>query len=75
MLTPTDIVDKGNIITYDSGRRMHEFYADTWRLPPKERARVRSKTFEGIAEAMADQWGDYILSEHARKDMKLKGGI
>ena len=24
-------------------------------------AKVRSKTFEGIAEAMAEQWGDYIM--------------
>lgn len=28
--------------------------------PGKERAMLRSKTFEGIAEAMAQQWGDYI---------------
>jgi hypothetical protein len=29
-----------------------------WRMPPSEdRARLRSKTFPGIAKAMADQWG------------------
>lgn len=43
-------------------------------LPEKERARIwwlgsnhakeRSKTFPGIAEAMAKQWGDYILREY-----------
>jgi hypothetical protein len=34
-------------------------------LPPgKERAKLRSKTFPGIAEAMAQQWGDYLLNEN-----------
>ena len=29
-----------------------------WKLPPSEdRAKLRSKTFQGIADAMADQWG------------------
>lgn len=29
-----------------------------WRMPPgPERARLRSRTYEGIADAMADQWG------------------
>jgi len=29
-----------------------------WRMPPgPDRAKLRSKTFPGIAEAMADQWG------------------
>lgn len=29
-----------------------------WKMPPSiERARLRSKTYEGIARAMADQWG------------------
>ena len=26
-------------------------------------AKARSKTFPGIAKAMAEQWGDYILQE------------
>lgn len=29
----------------------------------KDRAKLRSKTFPGIAKAMAEQWGDYILQE------------
>lgn len=28
--------------------------------PSPERARLRSKTYEGIAQAMADQWGAYL---------------
>lgn len=38
-------------------KRQPKWFADAWSLPPKERARVRSKTFPGIARAMAEQWG------------------
>ena len=32
-------------------------------LPPSEdRWKERSKTFTGIADAMAEQWGDYIIN-------------
>jgi len=30
-----------------------------WRMPPSaDRSKLRSKTFEGIAQAMSDQWGN-----------------
>ena len=38
-------------------KRQPKWFADAWHLPPKERAKIRSKTFPGIAKAMADQWG------------------
>jgi hypothetical protein len=38
-------------------KRQPKWFADAWRLPAEERAKVRSKTFPGIAKAMADQWG------------------
>jgi site-specific DNA-cytosine methylase len=35
-----------------------------WRLPPsKDRAKLRSKTYPGIAKAMAEQWGEYLLKD------------
>jgi hypothetical protein len=34
-----------------------KWYYEAISLPKEERARVRSKTFEGIAKAMASQWG------------------
>ena len=37
-------------------KRQPKWFADAWRLPPEERAKVRSKTFPGIAKAMAEQW-------------------
>lgn len=42
---------------FDSGKSMPAWYADAWTLPKEERAKLRSKTFPGIAEAMAGQWG------------------
>lgn len=38
-------------------KKQPKWYADAWKLPPQERAMVRSKTFPGIAKAMAEQWG------------------
>ena len=38
-------------------KRQPKWFADAWHLPAEERAKVRSKTFLGIAKAMADQWG------------------
>jgi hypothetical protein len=29
----------------------------------EERRGLRSKTFQGIADAMANQWGNYILNQ------------
>ena len=47
-LIPTNIV---------SGREQR-----MWKLPPSDnRAEIRSQTFQGIADAMAQQWGDFIL--------------
>lgn len=56
-LVPTNVVDKGEQIVYESGRSMPKWYADAYSLPPEERAKLRSKTFDGIAKAMATQWG------------------
>ena len=58
LLKPTNIVYKGDEIKYESGKTVSKWYADTWALPPKERATARSKTFPGIAKAMATQWTD-----------------
>lgn len=54
-LIPTQVVGAGEHITYASGRRLPKWYADAYRLPKKERAILRSKTFQGIADAMANQ--------------------
>lgn len=57
-LTPTNIVDKGEVWTAKSGKQMSKWYYDTSCLLPKEREKARNKTFQGIADAMAQQWGN-----------------
>ena len=53
-LTPTNIVGKGERHVTKSGRSLPKWY----NLPPSEdRWKVRSKTFQGIADAMSQQWG------------------
>ncbi len=51
-----------NIVEYTLVKTGHgtdsPWHAYTWNLPKEERARARSKTFPGIAEAMADQWSN-----------------
>lgn len=60
LLTPTNVVDPPERIQYDSGKSMPSWYADAWKLPAKERAMMRSKTFPGIAKQMALQWGGLL---------------
>lgn len=58
LLTPTNIVDKGETIVYKSGKSLPKWFADLVSLPKEERSRMRSKTFPGIAKAFATQWGN-----------------
>ena len=55
-LKPTKVVDAPPRKQFDSGKTMPAWYAEAWHLPKEERAKLRSKTFPGIAKAMAEQW-------------------
>ena len=55
-LKPTNIVEVPPRTRFDSGKSMPAWYAEAWKLPKEERAKLRSKTFPGIAKAMAEQW-------------------
>ena len=57
-LTPTNIVEIPPRKKFNSGKSMPSWYADAWNLPKEERARLRSKTFPGIAKAMSEQWAN-----------------
>jgi len=59
-LVPTNIVGTGEKVTYASGKSMPKWYAEAYKLPPAQRSKLRSKTFDGIAKAMADQWGSLV---------------
>lgn len=58
-ITPpqTKITGKGEFITHASGKTKPKWFADALSLPKEERQKARSKTFQGIANAMAEQWG------------------
>lgn len=56
-LEPTNIVKPPERVKFESGKSMPSWYAEAWNLPKEERAKLRSKTFPGIANAMAEQWG------------------
>jgi len=57
-LTPTKIVGRGEFKTSKSGKRGAAW---NWWLPPgPDRWKIRSKTFQGIADAMATQWSEYL---------------
>lgn len=55
-LRPTNIVDRGEFSVFPSGKRHPKWYAGTG-VPRKDRQALRSRTFPGIAAAMAEQWG------------------
>lgn len=56
-LTPTNIVDP-EIIKYQNGKGTDSpWHMKTIALSKEERSRARSKTYIGIARAIADQWG------------------
>lgn len=61
-LEPTQIVDKGEFNIGKDKRTNAKWYHN---LSPKDRARIRSKTFPGIARAMAEQWGGITKAEKA----------
>lgn len=54
-LIPTNIVDKGEMHTTPSGKVLPKWYSNCG-----NRKINRSKTFKGIAEAMANQWATII---------------
>lgn len=55
-LDPTNIVEP-HVIRYKNGKGTdNPWHMETMSLPPAERAKARSKTFPGIARAMAEQW-------------------
>ena len=61
LLKSTNEVKPPERVKFKSGKTMPGWYADAWKLPKEERAKLRSKTFPGIAKAMAEQWGNTAI--------------
>lgn len=67
-LSPTNVVDPGEIVGdgFSVGASLNYAKDDSGKIIPwndPRTAKIRSKTFPGIAAAMAEQWGDYIEKE------------
>ena len=61
-LAPTEIVDPGQIVKggFSTGASLNYARDESGKILPwndPRTARIRSKTFPGIAKAMAEQWG------------------
>jgi hypothetical protein len=51
-------VGRGEFVTTPSGKKLPKWYSDN------KSSKSRSKTFPGIAQAMATQWSKFILKTH-----------
>lgn len=58
LLKKTNEVTPEKRTEFASGKSMPAWYAAAANLPAAERSRIRSQTFPGFAEAMAEQWGN-----------------
>ena len=58
LLEPTDLVGKGERVVLSSGRSLPKWYSDSFHtsISTEERRTLRSKTFQGFANAIANQW-------------------
>ncbi len=57
LFEPRDSVDEPDFIHYDKNGRGKRWCDMLVRIPVKDRWKERSKTFQSIANAMANQWG------------------
>lgn len=62
-LTPTKIVSKGERVVLSSGKSLPKWYSDSFNtnISTEMRRTLRSKTFQGFAEAMAQQWSKLLV--------------
>ena len=61
-LTPTKIVGKGERVVLSSGKSLPKWYSDSFntKISTEMRRTLRSKTFQGFADAMAEQWSKLL---------------
>ena len=60
-LLPTNIVKPQQRKVFKSGKSLPAWFVE---LKKEERSKERSRTFQGIANAMAEQWGNFISTEN-----------
>ena len=59
LLVPTEIINPEPDFVYPNGKKYPNWMMETLKKckTPEERSTARSKTFPGVAKAMAEQWG------------------
>lgn len=68
-LTHTNVVDKGEFFEWTDKKtgkvkRQAQWYMDALKgKSAYERQKIRNKTFQGIADAIAEQYSDYIINQ------------
>ena len=69
LLEHTNVVGKGERTVFASGKSHPKWYADAMAKAKtkEERQTLRSKTFPGIAKAIAEQWGAFFMPIHQNK--------
>lgn len=74
-LIPTEIVTVPDRVEFKSGKTMAKWYVEAANLSKEQRALVRSKTFPGIAKAMATQWGCKTAATYETRWWRFKQAI
>lgn len=61
-LIPTKMVGKGERVVLSSGKSLPKWYSDSFntKISTEMRRTLRSKTFQGFADAMAEQWSKLL---------------
>lgn len=59
-LIPTNIVKPEYYVYQSNGKRDPVWHMETSKLPLKDRRKARSKTYQGIADAIVEQWGKLL---------------
>ena len=68
--SPTNIVEKGDFFEWTDKngkkKRQAQWYMDALAKAktPQERRTLRSKTFKGIAQAIANQYSKFIINQY-----------
>jgi hypothetical protein len=70
-LKSTKIVDKGEFLITSGGKKIPKWYSDAKSSNKENTSTERSRTFPGIANAMAEQWGGHIGIIPSYKQTKL----
>jgi hypothetical protein len=54
---------KPKLVLCKDGKWYSEYHVKTFNMPGKIRGHERSRTFQGFANAMAEQWGNYKINQ------------